>query len=62
MENFSVFLEENVDVIVEEGVVDVFVFYFCLLSIGEGEGFVFCEYEVEKDVVFVLGLFVVKVR
>lgn len=52
--------EENVDAIVEEGAVDALVSHLCPPSLGEGEGPVFCEYEVEKDAAFALGLLAVK--
>jgi len=50
-----------VDAIVEEGAVDALVSHLCPPSHGEGEGPVFCEYEVEKDAAFALGLLAVKV-
>ncbi len=45
----------------DEGAVDALVSHLCPPSLGEGEGPVFCEYEVEKDAAFALGLLAVKV-
>lgn len=45
----------------EEGAVDALVSHLCPPTLGEGEGPVFCEYEVEKDAAFALGLLAVKV-
>ncbi|XP_024388979.1 ARM REPEAT PROTEIN INTERACTING WITH ABF2 isoform X3 [Physcomitrium patens] len=52
--------EDHVDAIVEEGAVDALVAHLCPPSLGEGEGPVACEHEVEKDAAFALGLLAVK--
>lgn len=46
----------------EEGAVDALVAHLCPPSLGEGEGPVACEHEVEKDAAFALGLLAVKVN
>jgi hypothetical protein len=55
------FAEEHVDIIVDGGAITALVQHLQAPTVGEGEGPIACEHEVEKDAAFALGLLAVKV-
>lgn len=52
--------EEHVDIIVDGGAIPALVQHLQAPAVGEGEGPIACEHEVEKDAAFALGLLAVK--